>query len=64
MGSTLLMNLLVHVAGDFAFLAPGDLIQQTAARLAGVVLVRTVGPLLLVLAAPAYVAVGVLWGAV
>jgi len=29
-----------------------------------VVLVRTVGPLLLVLAAPAYVAVGVLWGAV
>jgi membrane-associated protein len=60
--STLLMNLLVNVAGNLAFRAPGSLIEQTAARLA-VALPRDVGPALLFVAGPAFVAVGVLWGA-
>jgi membrane protein DedA with SNARE-associated domain len=62
-GSTLLMNVLVNLAGNLAFQAPGTIIDRTAARLA-VAVARDLGPLLLFIAAPAYVAVGVLWGAV
>ncbi|MBV8719075.1 MAG: DedA family protein [Chloroflexi bacterium] len=62
--SALVMNILVHVAGDLALLAPGDIIQRTAVRLAVGMLARAVGPLLLVVAAPAFIAVGVFWGAV
>lgn len=63
MGSTLVMNLLLNLAGNLAFNAPGTIVEQTAARLASG-LARDVGPLVLILAVPAYVAVGVLWGAV
>jgi hypothetical protein len=62
--STLLMNVLVHLAGDLVFLAPGDLIHQLQARLAGLLFTRTLGPLLLLLVVPAFMAVGVVWGAV
>jgi membrane protein DedA with SNARE-associated domain len=60
--STLLMNVLVNVAGNLAFRAPGTLIEQTATQLA-IVLPRDVGPALLFVAGPAFVAVGVWWGA-
>lgn len=62
--STLVMNILVHLAGDLALLAPGDLIARTAVRFNAITLARAVGPVLLVLAAPAYIVVGILWGAV
>jgi membrane protein DedA with SNARE-associated domain len=61
-GTTLFMNVVVNLAGNLAFQAPGTIINQTAERLAMAV-ARDVGPLLLFVAAPAYVAVGVLWGA-
>ncbi|MGI9149597.1 MAG: DedA family protein [Chloroflexota bacterium] len=61
--SSLLMNVLVHVVGDAAVLAPGEIIERTQARLAAIALARTVGPLLL-LVAPAFIVVGMLWGAV
>jgi membrane protein DedA with SNARE-associated domain len=62
--STLAMNVVVHIAGDLALLEPGNLVERTQARLAAVALVRVIGPLMLLAAAPAFVIVGVAWGAV
>jgi membrane-associated protein len=62
--STLAMNVVVHLAGDLALLEPGNLLERTQARLAALALVRVVGPLLLLAAAPAFVIVGIVWGAV
>jgi membrane protein DedA with SNARE-associated domain len=60
--STLLLNVLINLVGGIAFNAPGTLVEQTAARLA-FALARDVQPVLLFVAVPAYLAVGVLWGA-
>jgi len=54
----------VHLSGDLALLAPGDLVQHTRARLAVFAVVRILGPILLLLAAPLFMAVGIGWGAV
>jgi membrane-associated protein len=61
--STLAMNVVINLAGNIAFNAPGTLVEQTAARLA-FAFAREVQPLLLFVAVPAFLAVGVLWGAV
>lgn len=61
--STLLMNSLINLAGGIAFTAPGTLVEQTAARLA-FSLARELQPLVLFLAVPAYLGVGVVWGAI
>jgi hypothetical protein len=61
--STLAVNVLVHLAGDLALLAPGDLVERTQARLAVFAVVRVIGPVLLLAAAPAFMLVGVAWGA-
>jgi membrane protein DedA with SNARE-associated domain len=63
LASTLLMNVLVHAAGSAAFLAPHALLAATARRLPGA-FARHGEPLLLLAAVPAFVAVGLLWGAV
>ncbi|MDQ6674797.1 MAG: DedA family protein [Chloroflexota bacterium] len=60
--SSLMMNVLLHVIGDAAVLAPGEIIERTQARLAAIAVARTLGPLLL-LVAPAFILVGMLWGA-
>ena len=62
--STLALNVLVHLSGSLALLAPGDLVEHARARLAVMALVRVVGPVLLLVAAPAFIGVGVAWGAV
>lgn len=62
--STLAMNVVVHIAGDLALLEPGNLVERTQARLAALALVRVIGPLMLLAAGPAFVIVGVAWGAV
>ena len=59
--STLLMNSLINLAGGIAFTAPGTLVEQTAARLA-FALARELQPIVLFLAVPAYLGVGVVWG--
>ena len=61
--STLLMNVVINLAGNIAFNAPGTLVEQTAARLA-FAFARDLQPVWLFLAVPAYLAVGVLWGSV
>jgi membrane protein DedA with SNARE-associated domain len=61
-GSTLLLNVVINLAGNIAFNAPGTIVEQTAARLA-FGLARDLQPVLLFVAVPAYVLVGVLWGA-
>ena len=61
-GSTLLMNVLIIGSGVIAFSAPGTIVEQTAARLA-FALARDAQPVLLFVAAPAYLLVGVLYGA-
>ena len=61
-GSTLLFNVVINLAGNIAFNAPGTIVEQTAARLA-FGLARDLQPVLLFVAVPAYVLVGVLWGA-
>ncbi len=61
--STLAMNVVINVAGDVALLEPGDLVQRMQARLAALVVVRVIGPFLLLLAVPAFVLVGIAWGA-
>jgi hypothetical protein len=61
--STLLMDVAINLAGGIAFNAPGTLIERTAARIA-FALARDIEPILLFVAAPAYLAVGALWGAV
>jgi membrane protein DedA with SNARE-associated domain len=60
--STLLFNVVINLAGNIAFNAPGTIVEQTAARLA-FAFARDVQPLLLFVAVPAFLAVGVLWGA-
>jgi membrane-associated protein len=62
--STLTMNVLVHLGGDLALLAPGDLVERARARLAVLALVHVIGPVLLLAAAPAFLLMGVVWGAV
>src|SRR5438046_708036 len=57
--STLLMNVVINLAGNIAFNAPGTLVEQTAARLA-FAFARELQPMLLFVAAPAYLAVGVM----
>ncbi len=61
--STLVMNVGVHVVGDAAVLAPGEIIERTQARLAVFTLARTLGPFVLVVV-PVFVAVGMVWGGV
>jgi hypothetical protein len=60
--ATLLINVVINLAGNLALSAPGTLIEHTAARLA-FALAREVQPILLFIAVPLYLAVGVLWGA-
>jgi membrane protein DedA with SNARE-associated domain len=60
--STLLFNVILNLAGNIAFNAPGTFVEQTAARLA-FALARDVQPVLLFVAVPAFLGVGVLWGA-
>jgi SNARE associated Golgi protein len=60
--STLLLNVVINLAGNIAFNAPGTIVEQTAARLA-FAFAREVQPGLLFLAVPAFLVVGVLWGA-
>jgi hypothetical protein len=60
--STLLMNVLINLAGGIAFNAPGTLVERTAARLA-FALARDVQPIFLFVAVPAFLVVGVMWGA-
>jgi membrane-associated protein len=62
--ATLVLNVLVHVTGDLALVAPGDLVQHARARLAVFAILRVIGPVLLLIATPAYMAVGIGWGAV
>ena len=62
--STLTLNVLVHLSGDLALLAPGDLLEHARARLAVLAVLRVIGPILLLAATPAFMAVGVAWGAV
>ena len=62
--STLSMNVVIHLAGDLALLEPGSLVQRMQARLAVLALIRVIGPLLLLAAAPIFVLVGIGWGAV
>ena len=62
--STLAMNVLVNIGGDVALLAPGDLIDRARARLTVLALTRIIGPALLLGAAPAFMLIGVVWGAV
>ena len=63
--STLLLNVLINLAGGIAFnfSGPGTIVEETAARLA-FALARDVQPILLFVAAPAYLLVGGLWGLV
>jgi membrane protein DedA with SNARE-associated domain len=62
--STLAMNVVINVVGDLALLAPGSLVERAQARLAALAVVRVIGPELLLLAVPAFVLVGIVWGAV
>jgi membrane protein DedA with SNARE-associated domain len=66
LASTLLMNLIAAVGPGRAVLAPGTLIAFTVSRLAFFLGGRggPAGPLLLLLAVPLFVAVGVAWGGV
>jgi membrane protein DedA with SNARE-associated domain len=59
--STLVMNVLVHIVGDAAVLAPGRIVEHAQARLAAFEIGRSLGPLLLVVL-PAFLAVGMIWG--
>src|SRR5919199_216462 len=56
--STLALNVLVHLGGDLALLAPGDLLEHARARLAVLAVLRVIGPILLLAATPAFMAVG------
>lgn len=61
--ATLLTNLVVNLAGNLAFQAPGTIVEQTAARLATGI-ARDLQPVVLFVAAPLYLFVGVMWGMV
>ncbi|HEV2121694.1 MAG TPA: DedA family protein [Chloroflexota bacterium] len=60
--SSLLLYVLVHVIGNLAFLSPASLVAAAARRLP-LALAGRGDPLLLLLALPAFIAVGVAWGA-
>ncbi len=60
--STLTMNVGLNLLGNVLFQMPTTLIDRTASRLA-LALARDLQPLVLFLVVPAYVLVGVLWGA-
>lgn len=60
--SALLLNVVINLAGNIAFNAPGTLVERTAARLA-FAFARDVEPVWLIVAVPAFLAVGVVWGA-
>jgi membrane protein DedA with SNARE-associated domain len=60
--STLLFNVVINLAGNIAFNAPGTLVEETAKRLA-FAFARELQPVLLFIALPAFLGVGVLWGA-
>jgi membrane protein DedA with SNARE-associated domain len=60
--STLLINVVVNLAGNLAFQTPDTIVEQTAGRLA-IALATEIQPLALFLAVPAFLIVGVLWGA-
>ena len=62
-GSTLLINVVVNLAGNLAFQTPDTIVEQTARQLA-IALATEVQPLALFLAVPAFLIVGVVWGAV
>ncbi|HEY3058437.1 MAG TPA: DedA family protein [Chloroflexota bacterium] len=62
-GSTLLLNVVINLAGNIAFNAPSTIVDRTVDRLA-FAFAREVQPSLLFVVIPAYVAVGMLWGAV
>jgi membrane protein DedA with SNARE-associated domain len=64
LASTLALNVVVHLSGDLALLAPGELIEHARARFAVLAFVRVLGPVLLLAATPVFMAVGVFWGAV
>ncbi|MDQ3808862.1 MAG: DedA family protein [Chloroflexota bacterium] len=61
-GSTLLMNVIINLAGNIAFNAPATIVERTMQRLA-FAFAREADVTLIFLAVPAYLAVGVLWGA-
>src|SRR5919197_2184187 len=61
--STLLFNVVINLAGNFAFNAPDTMVERTAARLA-FALAYDVHPVLLFVAVPGFLAVGIVWGAV
>jgi membrane protein DedA with SNARE-associated domain len=63
LGSTALVNVLVNIGSSFAWQAPGDLVHQTADRVASW-LIRDAQPWPILIAIPAYLSVGVAWGAV
>jgi membrane protein DedA with SNARE-associated domain len=60
--STLLINVVVNLAGNLALQNPNTIVEQSAKHLAEA-LAREVQPLLLFMVVPAFLAVGVLWGA-
>ncbi len=62
--STLAMNVAINITGDLALLEPNSLVQRMQARLAVLAVVRVIGPALLLLAVPAFVLVGIGWGAI
>lgn len=62
-GSTLFMNVVINLAGNIAFNGPATIIDRTVQRLA-FAFAFEVQPVLLFVVVPAYLAVGVLWGAV
>jgi membrane protein DedA with SNARE-associated domain len=61
-GSTLFLNVVVNLAGNISFNAPGDIVDHTVERLARA-FARDVDPNLLFVVVPAFLAVGILWGA-
>ena len=60
--STAVLNVLLNLAGNLAFNAPGTIVERTADRLAFAIAREAEASLLLVVIL-AYLAVGVLWGA-
>jgi membrane protein DedA with SNARE-associated domain len=60
-GSTLLLNVVINLAGNIAFNAPSTIVDRTVDRLA-FAFARELQPSLLFIVIPAYLAVGVLWG--
>jgi membrane-associated protein len=62
-GSTFFLNAVINLAGNIAFTAPMTIVERTVQRLA-FAFAFEVQPALLFVAVPAFLAVGVLWGAV